>query len=100
MDNQTPNAFEDDVPASDFLQLLLSQQHQFPNSTFESAAANFSPPSRPAVEPPSFDSSDTTLNRWAEQRLSVYASLEEALNRHFNEAVSALNELKRQAEAE
>lgn len=102
MDNHTPDEFKDDAPAPDFLQLLLSQQHQFPQTTSNSAAPEFPPssPLTPPVEPPSFPASATDLNQWAEQRLSVYASLDAALNRHITEAINTLGELKRQAEAE
>lgn len=100
MDNQTPDEFEDDAPASDFLQLLLSQQHQFPTSNPDDENNEFSLPPRAQLEPPVFPVSEADLNRWAEQRLAVYATLNDALNRHFNEAINALNELKRQAEAE
>ncbi len=102
MDNHTPDKFENDAPASDFLQLLLSQKHQFPNATSNATASEVSPssPLMPPVEPPDFPASDTGLNQWAEQRLSVYASLDATLNRHIIEAINTLNELKRQAEAE
>ncbi|HEX2912787.1 MAG TPA: hypothetical protein VH186_18425 [Chloroflexia bacterium] len=41
---------------------------------------------------------DADLNRWANERLAIYASLDAAMTKHIVEAISALNEVKRQVE--
>ncbi len=43
---------------------------------------------------------DAELNRWSEERISIYASLDAAMTRHIIEAISALSELKQSAEKE
>lgn len=62
---------------------------------------DFSPP--PLVPPvevvrPSADATD--LDRWATERISIYASLDAAMTQHIVEAIRALSELKQRAEDE
>src|SRR5690349_15522220 len=65
-------------------------------STFDLNAQNIIPP----VEFAKFEANDDDLNRWANERISIYASLDAAMTKHIVEAISALSELKRRAEEE
>ena len=66
----------------------------FDPSTLEAGSYGEMPKSRPTSPPPlglDFDS-------WADERISIFASLDAAMTHHILEAVSALGELRRRAE--
>jgi hypothetical protein len=73
---------------------LASSNFNFPNMVI---------PPQPSTEDPSSLDLATTLddmNRWADRRISIFASLDAALSKAVVEAASALNEIKERTEEE
>ena len=67
----------------------------------QAADFNFSdPPPIVPTNPTYLAGSDADLEKWSEERIAIYASLDAAMTRHIVEAISALSELKQRVEDE
>ena len=82
---------------------MTTEKRKSTNTSADLTPPDFDIPSSPLIPPVEvapITGGYTDLNRWAEERVSIYASLDANMTRHIIEAIEALSELKQRAEEE